>query len=156
MNWRTIAGGVSFGQTCRLVIGGGACCPPPAGVCAEAGKPTSKTIPSAIPHDRRFMCTSVHDRPDFTGAKSCADCTPETAIGRRHGRDDESSGSSEGAIIPGTRPWIVTDELHLLTSIWSSCRASSAVHMMRFLLGSFVLAAVALSAQATKVPSDPV
>src|SRR5580704_9363515 len=65
MNWRTIAGAVSFGQTCRLVIGGAACCPPPAGVCAKARTPTSKTIPSTIPHDRRFMCTSVHDRPRF-------------------------------------------------------------------------------------------
>src|SRR5437870_3452123 len=54
MNWSTTAGYVSFGQTCRFVIAG-TCWPLPAGVCAQARKPRRSTVPSASPHDTRFM-----------------------------------------------------------------------------------------------------
>src|SRR5438552_16141731 len=63
MNCSTTAGDVSFGQTCRFVIAG-TCWPLPAGVCAEARKPSRSTVPSASPHDTRFMIAprSLSDR----------------------------------------------------------------------------------------------
>src|SRR6266516_6391008 len=51
MNCRTTAREVSFGQTCRFVIGGGACWPPAPWACAKTGKPITRTNSTiAIPY----------------------------------------------------------------------------------------------------------
>src|ERR1700676_5153649 len=68
---------------------------------------------------------------------TCASCVPRFMSGQWFHRGQESRG-----LYPRNR---------------YNPGQSSAVYMMRFLLGSFVLAAVVgLSAQATRVPSDPV
>src|SRR5438132_4814571 len=69
MNCRTTAREVSFGQTCRFVIGGGACWPPAPCACAKTGKPIRRTnsriaIPYALlrfiaaPRSLESKCTN--------------------------------------------------------------------------------------------------